>query len=178
MPHLHVALVPAPDQVVVRLTGDADLSTVGLLADALSQAAGLGTSHVVVDVAAARFWDCSNLYALTEFSSTLAPAGRQCRVVGAPAATRRLVSTAGLDGRLELDGPLTGQDPVVPPRRTGAPAPAPTGSRWLRPEDGGADTAGRRPPGNPHATPGGWRGEDRPARARRSPGITSLRRWR
>ena len=51
MPLLNVALVPAPDQVVVRLTGDADLSTVPLLADALTQAAGLGTRDLVVDVA-------------------------------------------------------------------------------------------------------------------------------
>jgi hypothetical protein len=47
VPLLNVALVPAPDQVVVRLTGDADLSTVPLLDDALAQAAGLGTRGLV-----------------------------------------------------------------------------------------------------------------------------------
>ncbi|SFK97456.1 STAS domain-containing protein [Geodermatophilus ruber] len=119
MPHLQVALVPAPDQVVVRLTGDADLSTVARLNLALEQAAGLSSGPVVVDVAGARFWDCSGLHALTLFTATLAPAGRRCRVVGAPAATRRLVRTAGLADRLELDGPLGGEDPVhpVPPAR-------------------------------------------------------------
>ena len=58
MPQLNVALVPAPDQVVVRLTGDADLSTAPLVADALTQAAGLRTPQVVVDLAGTRFWDC------------------------------------------------------------------------------------------------------------------------
>src|SRR4051812_18593527 len=83
VPLLNVALVPAPDQVVVRLTGDADLSTVPQLTDALGQAAGIGTPHLVVDVAAARFWDSSGLRALTTFTTDVRAAGRSCRVVGA-----------------------------------------------------------------------------------------------
>ena len=104
---LNVALVPAPDQVVVRLTGDADLSTRPPVADALTQAAGLGTRQVVVDVAGARFWDCSGLHALAEFTADLAAAGRSCRIVGAlaghPPADRRWPTSTD---RLELDGPL------------------------------------------------------------------------
>src|SRR3954454_15588649 len=83
VPLLNVALVPAPDQVVVRLSGDADLSSVPLLTDALSQAAGLGTPGLVVDVAAARFWDSSALRALATISAELGRAGRGCRIVGA-----------------------------------------------------------------------------------------------
>ena len=52
---LNVALVPAPDQVVVRVSGDADLSTSSRISDGLNQAALLGTRQVVVDVAAAHF---------------------------------------------------------------------------------------------------------------------------
>ena len=66
MPQLNVALVPAPDQVVVRLTGDADLSTAPLVADALMQAARLRTRQVVVDLAGARFWDASGLRTLAD----------------------------------------------------------------------------------------------------------------
>ena len=106
MPLLNVALVPAPDQVVVRLTGDADLSTVPLLVDALVQAAGLGTRQLVVDVAAARFWDSASLRALASFSLELTSGGRGCRVVGAGRDTRRLVRVAGLADSLELDGPV------------------------------------------------------------------------
>ena len=76
MPLLNVALVPAPDQVVVRLTGEADLSSAPQLGDALAQAGGLCTRQVVVDVAGVRFWDLSGLYALTLFTADLAVDGR------------------------------------------------------------------------------------------------------
>jgi anti-anti-sigma factor len=119
MPPLNVALVPGPDQVVVRLTGDADLSTVALIADALIQGAGLGTRHVVVDVAGASFWDCSGLRTLASFTGDLAAAGRSCRIVGALVATRRLIGMADLTDRLVLDGPLPGPSapPAAPARR-------------------------------------------------------------
>src|SRR4051812_12104441 len=120
VPLLNVALVPAPDQVVVRLTGDADLSTVPLLSDALAQAAGLGTRDLVVDVAAARFWDSSALRALATVSSELGRAGRGCRIVGAGPATRRLIRVADLTDSLELDGPIGDRSPAIrpdPPRR-------------------------------------------------------------
>src|SRR3954454_16262872 len=132
VPLLNVALVPAPDQVVVRLTGDADLSTVPLLADALSQAAGLGTRDLVVDVAAARFWDSSALRALATVSSELGGAGRGCRIVGAGPATRRLIRAADLADSLDLDGPTaeraapqTPARPTRPVRRPPAPRPKP-----------------------------------------------------
>jgi anti-anti-sigma factor len=123
VPLLNVALVPAPDQVVVRLTGDADLSTVPLLADALAQAAGLGTRGVVVDVAAARFWDSSALRALATISGELGRAGRGCRIVGAGPATRRLIRAADLADVLELDGP------VAERAVAGSPGPQPRPTR-------------------------------------------------
>jgi anti-anti-sigma factor len=91
VPQLHVTLVTAPYQVVVRVTGDADFSTRPLLADALHQAAGLGTRQVVIDLAGVSFWDCSGLHVLTAFTADLGAAGRACRIVGAPARTRRLI---------------------------------------------------------------------------------------
>jgi anti-anti-sigma factor len=106
VPLLNVALVPAPDQVVVRVTGDADLSSTPSLTDALARAGSLGTRQVVVDVAAVRFWDLSGLYALTEFTAELAAQTRACRIVGAPAVTRRLIVLASLGEDLNLDGPL------------------------------------------------------------------------
>jgi anti-anti-sigma factor len=114
VPQLNAALVPAPDQVVVRLTGDADLSTAPMIAEILTRAAGLGTRQVVVDVAAARFWDCSGLHALVDFTRELSTADRACRIVGALPATRRLISMANLADHLHLDG--------VPDRCPGAAA--------------------------------------------------------
>jgi anti-anti-sigma factor len=116
VPLLNVALVPAPDQVVVRVTGEADMSTTTLLTDALAQAGGLRTRQVVVDVAGVRFWDLSCLYVLTEFTADLAAFGRSCRIVGAPQATRRLISLAALADGLNLDGPLR---ELPPPTRSG-----------------------------------------------------------
>ncbi len=107
MPQFNVTLVPAPYQVVVRVTGDADFSTRPLLADALHRAAGLGTGQVVVDLARATFWDCSGLHVLTAFTADLGTAGRACRIVGARAQTRRLISAAQLGDRLHLDGLLS-----------------------------------------------------------------------
>ena len=110
------------NRVVVRLTGDADLSTLPLITDALSQGAGLGTPHVVVDVAAAHFWDSSGLRALAGFTEELAAADRSCRIVGALADTRRLVGIAYLTDRLVLDGAL-------PARPAPAPLPRPVPAR-------------------------------------------------
>jgi anti-anti-sigma factor len=116
VPLLNVALVPAPDQVVVRVTGEVDLSSAPLLGDALAQAAGLGNRQVVVDIAAVRFWDLSGLYVLTEFTADIGAQGRSCRIVGAPALTRRLIELAGLGTALNLDGPVREL-----PARTAAP---------------------------------------------------------
>ncbi|TQN44212.1 anti-anti-sigma factor [Blastococcus colisei] len=112
MPLLNATLVPAPDQVVVRLTGDADLSTAPFVADVLTQAGSLGTRQVVVDLGSARFWDCSGLHALARFTRELTVAGRACRIVGAQRETRRLIGMANLAGDLQLDGL-----PTAPARR-------------------------------------------------------------
>jgi anti-anti-sigma factor len=132
--HLSVAVVPAPGQVVVRITGDAGRVTLPRLAAGLTRAAEHGTASVVVDVAGARFIDGVALRTLAGFSDTLTAGGRQCRVVGAPAVTRRLVAEAGLAGVLELDGPLTGADPVPPRPRPVAEPPAADGQPPAREE--------------------------------------------
>jgi anti-anti-sigma factor len=188
VPQLNVALVPAPDQVVVRLTGEADLSTAPLLTDALAQAAGLGSARVVVDVAAARFWDCSGLHALADFTADLARAGRHCRIVGASAATRRLVVTAGFGPQLALDGPLhatgIGPEPAPPraPDRVAGPddppnvvARPPAGPAAAgRPEVDGAPVRGRLPVPE-HTAP--FRRRDTEASGRCG-ALLTLRRWR
>jgi anti-anti-sigma factor len=115
---LNVALVPGPDQVVVRFTGEADLSTAPVITEALEQAALLGTRQVVVDVATTKFWDVSGLHALVEFTHELARGDRSCRIVGALSATRRLIGLAALGDLLVLDGatPAPPRRPVSRPR--------------------------------------------------------------
>jgi anti-anti-sigma factor len=171
VPQLNVALVPAPDQVVVRLTGEADLSTETLLADALTQAAGLGTDSVVVDVASARFWDCSGLHVLAAFTTDLARAGRRCRIVGATAATRRLVVLADFATTLVLDGPV--HLPGVTPA---AGAPRPPATRPDRSTAAAAAADRRRSPVPTHPAPARRRTD--PSSGGTQRGTVALRRWR
>ncbi len=161
MPLLNVALVPAHTQVVVRLTGEVDLSTSDQLADALGQAGRLETGSVVVDVARVRFWDCSGLHALADFTAELARAGRRCRIVGATPATRRLIVLADFAPALVLDGPV--HLPAVTPGAT-APRPEPTPRRERR-----------RPRVPEHPAPARRRVEVSTARARGA--VPALRRW-
>ena len=172
MPLLNVALVPAPDQVVVRLTGEADLSSRASLTDALAQAAALGTGTVVVDVAAATFWDCTGLRVLADVTADLARAGRRCRIVGATPATRRLVVLADVAPALVLDGP------VHLPAVTSAPAPAVAAvpAPVAVPPLAGERTERRRPAVPEHPAPV-RRGAAATAGASRT-AVLTLRRWR
>lgn len=120
MPQLNVTLVPAPEQVVLRLTGDVDLSTAPVVAQALRRAAGHGTPQVVVDLGAARFWDVSGLHELVTFTRELDGACRSCRIVGAQPATRQLIGMANLAPDLQLDGVR-----VAAANRTGSTARPP-----------------------------------------------------
>jgi anti-anti-sigma factor len=130
VPLLSTVLVPGPDQVVVRLSGEVDLSTVEQVRGALRRAAGSGAARVVVDVARASFWDCSGLHELAAFTEELARAGRQCPIVRATPATRRLIGLANYAPLLQLDGPL--DDPNISRAAQGGTPPAP--ARPPRPE--------------------------------------------
>jgi anti-anti-sigma factor len=125
---LTVALVPAPDRIVVRLTGETDLSTAPLLTEELVRAAAMGTRTVIVDVSSVRFWDCSGLHALADLTAELRTAGRGCRIVGAGPATRRLIGMADFDAALELDGPVQ-----LPDRSRRQPSPPRAAPAWERP---------------------------------------------
>lgn len=128
MPLLTVALVPAPDRIVVRLTGETDLSTAPLLTAELARAAARGSRSVLVDVSGVRFWDCSGLHALADLTSALARAGRHVRLVGAGPQTRRLIAMADFSAALELDGPVQLSHR---PRRQ--PSPLRAAPVWERP---------------------------------------------
>ncbi len=137
MPLLTVALVPAPDQVVIRLVGETDLSSAAHLGDALAQARRLATPRIVVDVSAVRFWDLSGLYALVELTADLAAEGRSCRIVGAPAQTRRLIELASLGWGLDLDGPVRSLPSTERPAIPAARPPVPEHGVPARPQPAG-----------------------------------------
>jgi anti-anti-sigma factor len=93
--------VAATDAVVVRLSGEADLSTASQLSRELRSAAAAG-HPVEVDLAGVRFFDSSCLGALSAFGTGLRASGRSCRFVGVPPRTRRLLE---LTGRADLLAP-------------------------------------------------------------------------
>jgi anti-anti-sigma factor len=138
VPLLSTTLVPGPDQVVVRLQGEVDLSTAPRVRTALLHAAEAGAGRVVVDVGQAVFWDCSGLHELAQFTDELARDGRHCRIVRATPATRRLIGLANYAPLLRLDGPLG--DPNVAlaedrgSRLPARPEPAAAGERAPLPD--------------------------------------------
>ena len=162
MPLLNVALVPAPDQVVVRLTGDADLSSAPQLGDALAQAGGLGTRQVVVDVAGVRFWDLSGLARADRVHRgprrpKAGPAGSSAR----PAATASVDRTGVAWPASSLDGPLR-ELPAAPSRgRLGVRS---AGARRRRPGPMPLIDARRR----------GWRTATPERRSLASPRLTCV----
>jgi anti-sigma B factor antagonist len=95
VPLLTVAVAPAADRVVVRLAGEADLSTRSVLDQGLREAAAAG-DPVEVDLGDVRFFDSSCLGALGAFTARLGASGRTCRLVGVPPRTRRIIDLAGL----------------------------------------------------------------------------------
>jgi anti-anti-sigma factor len=101
VPLLTVDVAPVADRVVVRLAGEADLSTRLLLDQGLRDAAAAG-DPVEVDLGAVRFFDSSCLGALGTFCARQDAAGRSCRLVGVPARTRRLIDLAGLGDLLAV----------------------------------------------------------------------------
>ena len=101
VPLLELDVVADVDGVVVRLTGEADLSTEPELAAGLRAAADSGSATVLLDAAGLRYCDCSALRALAAFAGELRAAGRSCRLVAASARVRRLLELAGLTDQLE-----------------------------------------------------------------------------
>jgi anti-anti-sigma factor len=93
-----VSVAATTDAVVVRLRGEADISTAAQLNRDLRTAAAAGLP-VEVDLADVEFADSSCLTALSAFTSELRAAGRSCRLVGVSRRTRRLLE---LTDRLDL----------------------------------------------------------------------------
>jgi anti-anti-sigma regulatory factor len=78
----------------LRLIGEADLATRGLLDDALRRAAGHTESDLVVDLSALEFADLSAVESLVRAASALGP-GRRLVVRAAGPAVRRVVDLLG-----------------------------------------------------------------------------------
>jgi anti-anti-sigma factor len=84
----------------LSLVGELDLSTVGILREALDS---LGERAEILDLAELSFMDASGLHALEEYASAPGGAGPLV-LVNAPAQTRRLLEITGaaVDPDIEL----------------------------------------------------------------------------
>ena len=69
------------DVVVVRLRGEIDLSSAGLLTDQFEAIAGRGTTSVIVDATNVTFMDSTGLHALVEGKRLLHGSGSQIFLV-------------------------------------------------------------------------------------------------
>ena len=99
---LHVVVCASADAVRIRVSGELDISTVGVLRDTLSaEVAAGGPAVVEVDMAATEFCDSVGLCALATARAELQDAGRTLTIVEASKPVRRVLDLSGL-------GPLFG----------------------------------------------------------------------
>jgi anti-sigma B factor antagonist len=101
VPLLELDVVADAGGVVVRLSGEADLSTAEQLAAGLRAAAGHDSGAVLLDGSGLRYCDLSAVRTMTAFAAELRSSGRHCRLVAASARVRRLLQLAGLTDLLD-----------------------------------------------------------------------------
>ena len=99
---LQVVVRASAAVVRIRVSGELDISTVGVLRDVLSaQVAAGGPALVEVDMAATEFCDSVGLCALATARAELQEAGRTMTIVEASRPVRRVLELSGM-------GPLFG----------------------------------------------------------------------
>ncbi len=99
---LQVVVRASATAVLIRVSGELDLSTAGFLSDVLSaQVAAGGPALVEVDMAATEFCDSVGLSALATARAELQEAGRTMTIVEPSRAVRRVLELSGM-------GPLFG----------------------------------------------------------------------
>jgi anti-anti-sigma factor len=86
---------------VVWLSGEHDISTVGLLSQVLTQAVELNRPHVVVDMSGVRFMDASTVGVLVGTRNLLQAQGRSLLVRSPSSCARRLLELCELLDLLE-----------------------------------------------------------------------------
>jgi anti-sigma B factor antagonist len=83
--------------ISLRLVGDIDLATRPLLAEAIEKAiCADGVKHIVLDLAAVPFMDCSGLSTLIAGRAEAERRGRDLRLVNAQGIVLRVLSMTGL----------------------------------------------------------------------------------
>jgi anti-anti-sigma factor len=97
-----VEVVPEPPGVRLRLLGEIDLSTVGLLRDAIDQVTRERVPLVVLDLSAVTFFAVCGLRALVSAHNAMQSDGGHLQVREVPQCAGRLISLGRLDRVLDV----------------------------------------------------------------------------
>jgi anti-sigma B factor antagonist len=89
-------------RVVVRLTGDLDVSNRDQLREVLAAMLEIGPRHVIVDLSGLRFADCAGLSVLIAVHGWLAERGHALTVTAPQPIVRRLLMITGMDAVFRL----------------------------------------------------------------------------
>ena len=94
---LGIAVESQQFSVVMRLSGEADLSTLGQLRDALSDQISGGARQLTIDLSGLRFADSSSIRALTDAHLALRAQGGTLELVDPQPNVARILVLLGID---------------------------------------------------------------------------------
>jgi anti-anti-sigma factor len=100
-PLLRCEIRPRDRSVVLAVTGELDLSTVGEIEAELTALRNAGVEHLILDLHALDFIDSSGLRLLVTWTRAAQNGGPRLSVVDGPGVTRALALT-GLDEMLDM----------------------------------------------------------------------------
>ncbi|MBB4662282.1 STAS domain-containing protein [Conexibacter arvalis] len=90
-------------QAVVRVTGELDLATVGILEQTVQDLLASGCPGVVLDLRELAFIDSTGLRMLLRLDDLASDCGRRFGIVEGTGPVRRLLRLTGLDARFAAD---------------------------------------------------------------------------
>lgn len=94
---LGIAVESRQFDVVIRLSGEADLSTVGQLRDALNQQISAGARQLTIDLSGLRFADSGSIRVLTNAHLALKAQGGTLELVHPQPNVARILTLLGID---------------------------------------------------------------------------------
>jgi anti-anti-sigma factor len=120
-----VSAVRDGGRIVVALSGEHDLSTVGVIDATLTEATATGLD-VVVDLGAVEFMDASTVRVLVDGGARVAERGRRLSLRAAHGLPRRLLDICGLNAMVDPDPPMSDARPApTTALETWVPVPVP-----------------------------------------------------
>ncbi|MEV4617515.1 STAS domain-containing protein [Asanoa sp. NPDC049573] len=100
---LRVSRVDRPDVVVLRLSGELDLSTAPHLSERIDEVVGDGRTSIVIDLEEVTFCDSTGMSAFIRGHHLSSAAGGSLRLTGAQGVVARVLKISGLDTLLGDD---------------------------------------------------------------------------